>query len=479
MSAALEPAASPFSARYRVLSVGVFALVLGIAFEFMAVATALPVAAEELGGLGLFPWALTGFLGAAMFANGVAGEACDRFGPRMPLVAGSATFTAGLVASGTAQTMPLLIAGRVVQGLGAGFIIVAVYVIIGQCYPEELRPKAMSFIATAWVVPSVVGPFIAGWLTEAISWRWAFLSLVPLIPIPLAVVMPKLVTTTASEVRREGTVRLAAVMAAGAALLQWAALESENAHWWTAGVAAVVGAGLVVFAASRLFPAGTLRLRRGLPSVIAFRGVIAGGFFGCQAYVPLMLVQHRGATPTWAGLAVAGTAIGWSAGAAWQGRPRSGADRSVLVRRGALVTVVGVVVTATAAIKTDGLVVPAWTSGIGLVIGGLGMGLSMASNSVLLLTYSEPEEQGANSAALQMSDALGGLLVIGLIGVVYALWRESADASALYSTMFAMSLAVTALAAFVATRVRRDPSVAPPGPAVGSLVSEADDLAGA
>ena len=82
------------------LTWGVFAMILGIAFEFMAVATALPIAAKELGGLSLFPWALTGFLGAVMFANGVAGEVCDRVGPRLPLIVGSITFTAGLLVSG-------------------------------------------------------------------------------------------------------------------------------------------------------------------------------------------------------------------------------------------------------------------------------------------------------------------------------------------------------------------------------------------
>ncbi len=443
-----------FSPEYRALSAGIFALILGIAFEFMAVATALPVAARELGGLRLYPWALTGFLGAAMFANGVAGEVCDRIGPRLPVIGGCAAFAAGLVLSGLSTSMPMLICGRVVQGLGAGFTIVAVYVMIAQCYPETHRPRIMSLLSTAWVVPSVVGPFIAGGLTQYVSWRWAFLSLAPLIPIPLLAVLPRLSRTTASDTRRTGRVWLAAAMAVGAALMQWAGLAAEHAHWFTAGAAVLVGLGLVVVSARTLFPPGTLRLKRGLPSVIAFRGVTAGGFFSCQAFVPLMLVEHRGATPTLAGLAVAGTALGWSAGSAWQGRSQLTMRRSGLVRLGSSVAAVGVLFTASAAVVTDAVTVPAWTAGVGLLIGGLGMGLSMSSNAVLLFDFSPPDDRGANSAAIQMSDSLGGLLVIGGAGVLYALGRSTLAPTELYSWIFAVSFAVMLLATFVAFRVR-------------------------
>ena len=255
----------------------------------------------------------------------------------------------------------------------------------------------------------VVGPFVAGGLTELVSWRWAFLFLVQLVPVPMMAVLPR-ISPGRSDVRRPGRVQLAAAMAGGAARLQWAGLEAENRRWLTAILGAAVGIALVVVAAVRLFPAGTLWLRRGLPSVVAFRGVMAGGFFGCQAYVPLMLVEHRGATPTMAGLAVAGTALGWSTGSWWQGRPTS-RRRSSLVRIGSSVAAAGVLVTSAAAVVTDAVVVPAWVAGVGLVIGGLGMGLSMASNAVLLFDLSPVEDRGANSAAIQMSDSLGGLLV--------------------------------------------------------------------
>lgn len=449
---------SPLHASYRALSVGIFAIIVVIAFEFMAVATALPVAARELGGLGLYAWALTGFLGAAMFANGVGGGLCDRLGPRLPLGSGGVGFAIGLVISGLSTSMPMLIVGRVVQGLGAGLTVVAVYVVIGQSYPDSLRPKVMSLLSTAWVVPSVVGPFLAGGLTQYVSWRWAFLALVPLVPIPLFLVLPRLRSGGSTAERRPGRVRLALAMAVGAGVLQWAGLEVEHRRWLLASVAALVGAGLAGYGAWRLFPAGTLRLRRGLPSVVAFRGVISGGFFACEAYVPLMLVEHRGATPTWAGLAVAAIAIGWAAGSWWQGRSGLRMRRSGLVRLGAAVTTLGVAVTASACVVTSAIVVPAWLAGAGLLVGGVGMGLSMSSNSVLLFDLSRPDEQGANSAAMQMSDSLGGLVVIGGAGVLYALWRDSLPLTQVFGMVFSVSIAVMLLAVWVAFRVRPAPA---------------------
>jgi MFS family permease len=446
--------ASPFSSGLRPLSWGLFGLILAVAFEFMAVATALPVAARQLGGLGLYPWALTGFLGAAMFANGVAGEVCDRIGPRLPMLGGTLTFGAGLVVSGLSTSMPMLICGRIVQGLGAGFLIVAVYVVIGQSYPESHRPRMMSLLSTAWVVPSVVGPFVAGGLTQLISWRWAFLSIAPFVPIPLVAVMPRMSRTTRTQVRRSGRVHLAATMALGAALLQWAGIEAERHRWLVTGIAAAVGAVSVAVAARQLFPPGTLRLARGLPSVIAFRGVIAGGFFCCEAYVPLMLVEHRGATPTLAGLAVASTAVGWASGSWWQGRPGLTVARSRLVPIGAAVTTLGVLVTGTAAVETAALTVPGWLAGVGLLIGGLGMGLSMSSNAVLLFELSPAEDRGANSAAIQMSDSLGGLLAIGAAGVIYAVWRDSLAQTPLFCLIFALSFVIMLQAVVVGFRVR-------------------------
>lgn len=436
-------------------TVGIISLVLLIAFEAMAVATAMPVAARELDGLGLYAWAFTGFLIASLFATAVAGQMCDRTGPGLPFVAGVVIFLVGLLVAGGAPAMWPFVLGRMIQGIGGGTVIVATYVIVARAYDESVRPRVFSYMAAAWVVPSIVGPLLAGVVTEQLSWRLVFWGIAPFVVVPVVLTVPTLrrLPRTPGE-RRPGRVRLALAVAVGAAGVQYAGQRAERSDWAVAATALVVGLVLLVPSVHRLLPPGTLRLHRGLPSVVALRGAVAGAFFGAETYVPLMLVEHRGLSVTLAGLSLTGGALGWATGSWWQGRPALRMPRSRLVVIGSSVALVGIAVAGSAAVVTAPVVVPAWAAALGWLIAGLGMGLTMSSLSVLLFELSTVPEQGANSASLQMSDALGSVLTIGSAGVIFALLHQSRPDTLVFSLIFAMMTVAAAGAVVVATRVR-------------------------
>ncbi len=99
-------------------------------------------------------------------------------------------FGAGLAIAGTAADMPVLVAGRVVQGFGAGSVPAAAYVAIGRAYPERLRPRMFATLSTAWVVPGLVGPALAAQVASHVGWRWVFLGLLPLVAVSCAVTVP-------------------------------------------------------------------------------------------------------------------------------------------------------------------------------------------------------------------------------------------------------------------------------------------------
>ncbi|SCD51395.1 Major Facilitator Superfamily protein, partial [Streptomyces sp. DvalAA-14] len=141
--------------RYRALTFGIVATVLMIAFEATAVGTAMPVAARDLDGLGLYAFAFSGYFTTSLLAMVVSGQWCDRSGPLPPIAGGIGCFAAGLVISGTAQSMGVFVLGRAVQGLGGGLVIVALYVVAGRAYPERLRPAVMTAFSASWVVPSI------------------------------------------------------------------------------------------------------------------------------------------------------------------------------------------------------------------------------------------------------------------------------------------------------------------------------------
>ena len=436
-----ERAGGVLARPYRALTFGVVSVVLLIAFEATAVSTAMPVAARELHGLGLYAFAFSGYFTTSLLAMVVSGQWCDRSGPLAPLATGIAGFAAGLVVSGTAETMGVFVVGRAVQGLGGGLVIVALYVVVGRAYPERLRPAVMAAFAASWVVPSIVGPLVSGTVTEQLGWRWVFLAIPVLVVLPLAVMVPALRRAAAEDsddprpVMDRSRLWLAAALAAGAALLQYAGQDLRP----LSVLPAVAGAALLVPAVLRLLPRGTFRADRGLPTVILMRGIAAGSFAAAESFVPLMLVTQRGLSPTLAGLSLAGGGLTWALGSWVQARPRLEPSRERLVQLGMLLSATAIATTPLALVAR----VPVWIVAVAWCVCGLGMGLAISALSILLLRLSPPAEAGANSAALQVSDALSNVLLIGAAGSAFtalgggSLTTTSAGASTSHPTAFA------------------------------------------
>ncbi|MFB7369111.1 MFS transporter [Streptomyces sp. NPDC056222] len=404
---------------HRALSIGIVSVVLLIAFEATAVGTAMPVAARELNGIPLYAFAFSAYFTTSLFAMVLSGQWSDRAGPLAPLATGISAFAAGLLLSGTAGAMWLFILGRAVQGLGGGLVIVALYVVVSRAYSETLRPAIMAAFAASWVVPSVVGPLAAGTITEHLGWRWVFVGIPVLVFLPLALALPAIRRTASGPAdpaaplppydRRR--IRLALGISAGAGLLQYAGQELR----WLSLLPAVVGAALLVPAARGLLPRGTYRAARGLPSVVLLRGIAAGSFIAAESFVPLMLVTQRGLSPTLAGMSLAVGGATWALGSWIQSRPWTEPYRERLVVIGMLL-VAAAIATAPAVLVPW---VPAWTVALAWAWGCLGMGLVISSTSVLLLKLSAPEEAGANSAALQISDGLSNVLLLAAGGAAF------------------------------------------------------------
>ncbi len=166
----------------------------------------------------------------------------------------------------------------------------------------------------------------------------------------------------------------------------------------------------------RLLPKGTLRAARGLPTVILLRGLAAGAFFASELFIPLMMQTQRGLSVTMAGLTLAPGGLSWALGSWLQGRPGAERYREAMIRYGFVLTAVAIGGAALVLFAS----VPVWVTAVAWAVGGVGMGLAIASISVLMMRLSAPEETGENSAALQLSDALGNVLLTGLAGVLFA-----------------------------------------------------------
>ena len=389
-------------------------LVLGttfIAAEALAVITIMPRVARDLGGLNLYGWVFSAFMLGSLIGTVAAGRAADRSGPAQPFVAGLVLFGLGLAVAGLAPSMPVLVGGRVLQGLGAGAVPAVSYVAIGRSLPPRLRAQMMALLATAWVLPGLIGPVLSAGVTSLFGWRWVFLGLIPLVALAGLLALPALVRLGRSqgETATEHSLLDAVRTAAGAGLL----LGALSAHDAFVAAALVAGGMLVGLPAlRRLLPTGTFAAKKGLPATILSRGLLTFSFFGCDAFVTLAITTVLHHSTALASLVITGSTLAWTGGAWVQVRLNSSWEGQTLIRVGLILLLTGIA----------GMVlslrpgVPVGEALVAWSVAGFGMGLAYAPTSLMMLREASPGREGWASASLTLSEVLGTALGTGLAG---------------------------------------------------------------
>nr|WP_043466614.1 MFS transporter [Arthrobacter sp. 131MFCol6.1] len=449
-----------FHRSYLLVTLGACALVFLAAFESLAVTTIMPLVSRELDGAGLYALAFAGPLATGVIGMVAAGSWSDRKGPVAPLLAAVGMFVLGLLIAGTAGTMPVLVSGRLVQGLGGGGLTVALYVVIARVYPPVLHPKIFAAFSAAWVIPSLVGPFAAGAVAQLAGWQWVFLGVVGLVVPALLLTAPALRglngspgaagDSPAAEPAPGGRPPggLAKLALAALAALAVLGLNLSAAVPVAGGVLAAAAVAVALLAVRPLMPRGTLTARRGLPSVILTRGLASAAFFGAEVYLPYLLVERYAFAPTFAGLTLTGGAIAWAAASAIQGRLGTRLEHRKAVRIGSALVLGAVVL----ALVTTVLAWPAAVAIAGWIFAGGGMGLMYPRLSVMTLALSTKETEGFNSSAMSISDSLGGALALAGTGIVFAAFATAAP-SASFAGVFALTAVIGTAAVAVAPRV--------------------------
>jgi MFS family permease len=441
------PTTTPLlAARYRWATVGMVSLVFLAAFEALAVTTIMPSVSADLDGRAWFSAAFSATLAASVVGMVAGGLWSDRTGPRLPLLASVAVFAGGLLLAGLAPGIELFVAARFLQGLGSGAMTVALYVVVARIYAPIDHPRIFGAFAAAWVIPSMVGPTVAGVVAEAAGWRWVFLGVVALAVGATLMLLPGLRALVdnpePSSVATGGRLVLSVVVAVSVVALDLAGRASA-----AVGLAGAAAALVVVLVAVRpLLPPGTLVARRGLPAVIALRGAIAATFFATEIYLPYLLQEHYGVSAWLSGATLTVGALGWSAASAVQARLGARLDHLTALRVGAALLLAGVAgeLVSAALLLTPVLVGASW------VVAGAGMGLMFPRISSFVLAASTEREQGGNSAAMSIADAVGGATAISLAGLVFTGVGTAADLGA-----FVAALSLTTALALGALLVSR------------------------
>jgi MFS family permease len=440
----------------RRLTAGLVLTITLVAFEALAISTVMPVVADDLGGLGLYGWVFSGFFLGSLLGIVMAGQAADRRGAAGPFLAGLVAFTAGLLVGGLATSMPMLVAGRVIQGIGAGAIPAIAYATVGRAYPARVRPRVFAVFSSAWVIPGLIGPAASSAIAEAASWRAVFLALLPLVVLAAVIVVPALrqsvpaLSGSVDDVPadRRGDAVVLALSAAGVLV------AVSGPPLWAAAPLLVASAMVGFRAFLRLVPEGTVQLVPGLPAAVMVRGMLTFAFFGADAFVSLTFqdVRHQ---PTWvAGVALTGTTIFWTAGAWVQ-------QRWILTVGPRRVVAVGFACVAAGIAGMLGALgaLPLIPSVAVWSVAGFGMGLAYSPLSVTVLGLAEPQRQGSASSSLQLTDVLGTAIGAGLVGAVVAFGEARGwETRSALELAFPMTLAM-ALAGLAASR--RLPTILP------------------
>ncbi|MFM9437547.1 MFS family permease [Janthinobacterium sp. CG_23.3] len=175
-SSTLSEASSPPNTR---VAFAILAVLFLAATDTTIIGTLLPVIAESIGGHDLFPWLMSGFMVTMALFGPLTGALADRYGVQSILTWAILIFLAGSGAAALAPNMLMLVGARLVQGAGAGMIIVLSYASLAILFGAEKRGKVQSMVSIVWGVAAIVGPLAGLLFTHAFGWRAAFLINMP------------------------------------------------------------------------------------------------------------------------------------------------------------------------------------------------------------------------------------------------------------------------------------------------------------
>lgn len=441
---------APLTAQQRLLAVGLVLSVTLVAFEVTAIITALPTITDELGGDSLYGVSLAAYTLANLITLVAAGEMADRRGPALPFTLCVATLVVGLIVAASAPTMIWVVVGRVLQGAGTGGFAPIAYMLVKRAFPDDRHPMIYAYLSAGWVLPAMVAPLVAGWITDTFGWRWVFLGLVPaaLAVGALAVQPMRHYGASATSTRSGSRVPRAVAAAVGVGAI---VTGLQFAHPVAAATTTLAGLAVAIPSLRGLLPAGFAHARPGLPAIISCRILATATFLGVDSFIPLAADRVHGSGPLEQGLVIMGAAVAWSLGQWLRARnPDGEPSRAVGVGYGVMLA--GVVLSAP--VLWAGW--PLWAVFLGWSMGGLGMGLLFNPATVSSMTFATEGSEGLVSSQVNLADALGFSLMGGIGGATVAIAdRTDWSLTGAIGTNFGLAAALAVVGILASRGVRR------------------------
>lgn len=379
------------------------------AADSLITATIMPSVGRSLGGYAYFGWATSGYLMGSVLAGASSGALAVRFGLRSATAAAALLYAGGCALSAGAPEIFTFLAGRILQGIGGGWLAGLSSVAIGLLFANRLLPRVYSAISSVWGIAVMVGPLLGGLFADAGSWRavfWVFAVQGTIVAAAARVMLPA--AEAAAEAPAVAWPQLS-VIAVGITLIAVADLAGDfaRAAWLTSlGVGAfVLALKLDARSAVRLFPRGSgdPRTVHGAGYATLFLLYVAS--MGLTVYGPAVLQTLRGLSALAAGYVVSAEALFWTA-VSLPVAGLAGRWPNRLIRLGAVVVFVGLA--SCALVFDDGNLVFVVVAG-GLVGAGFGPSYAFIGQGILgALANEERALGGAGIAIVRLTGAAVG-----------------------------------------------------------------------
>lgn len=414
----------PDGATVRLVLGAVAATLLFASLGQTIVSTAMPVMVADLGGMDHITWVITAYLLASTIAAPMAGKLGDMYGRKLVLQSGIVVFVLGAVIAGTAASMGQVIAGRLVQGFGAGTLIVTSMATVGDLLPPRQRGMAQGVLGAAFGVSTVIGPLLGGFIVQNWHWHWIFFVNLPVGALAFVVIGAALPRRTERQERRVdyAGAALLATLLASVVLLPNAA--GEGAGWASPQVGALAALGALSLAGfvliegraeEPILPLGLFRNNTFL--VVNAVGFLVGmGMFGTITFLPLFLQVVKGVSPTNSGLFLVPMMGGLIFASTMAGRVMSKTGRYKLMPT--LST--GVLAVALVALSTLSADSPLWFIAGAMVLIGLGLGPVFSVGVAAIQNAIPGSMMGVGTASANMFRLIGGSVGTAAFGAVFS-----------------------------------------------------------
>ncbi|MFI6270342.1 MDR family MFS transporter [Micromonospora zamorensis] len=417
----------------RVVLFGLMIAMMLAMLDNMIVSTALPRIVGEFGGLNHFTWVVTAYVLGTTVSTPIWGKLGDLYGRKSVFLTSVVVFLVGSALCGMAGSgmlggpqdgMVQLIAFRAVQGLGAGGLMVGVMAIIGDLVPPRERGRYQGMIAGIMAIAMVAGPLAGGFITDHLSWRWAFYVNLPLGGIALLVLMT---TMHLPKYRTEHRIDWlgAGLLSVGITAIVLITTWGGNEYDWTSpqifGLAVLAVLALVAFGLVErrvqepILPLALFANRNfALISVIGF--LLGFAMFGAMNFLPLYQQTVQGASATNSGLLLLPLMFGMLVVSLVIGRAitRNGRYRAYPIIGGVVMTA-GMALLSMLDTDTSKLM-----SSLYMVVLGVGMGFLMQTSMLIAQNSVEQKDLGAASGAATFFRSIGGSFGISLFGAIFA-----------------------------------------------------------